>query len=80
MNYQNMPDCFKRIEAFNQGRFPDMLRVKYKLMRDDAFRFFRGTNHFVVKAFSLTILERLGQVHPGNPARVKNLHRIQMGL
>jgi uncharacterized protein (DUF2252 family) len=40
-----MPDCFQRIEAFNQGRLADMLRVKYKLMREDPFRFFRGTNH-----------------------------------
>jgi len=40
-----MNDCFKRIESFNEGRIPDMLRVKYKLMQEDAFRFFRGTNH-----------------------------------
>ncbi len=40
-----MDNCFKRIELFNQGRIPDMLRVKYKLMEGDAFRFFRGTNH-----------------------------------
>ena len=40
-----MADCLKRIELFNQGRIPDMLRVKYKLMQGDVFRFFRGTNH-----------------------------------
>ncbi|HZZ74338.1 MAG TPA: DUF2252 family protein, partial [Puia sp.] len=40
-----MDSCFKRIELFNQGRIPDMLRVKYKLMEGDAFRFFRGSNH-----------------------------------
>jgi uncharacterized protein (DUF2252 family) len=40
-----MNNCFKRIELFNQGRIPDMLRVKYKLMEGDAFRFFRGSNH-----------------------------------
>jgi uncharacterized protein (DUF2252 family) len=40
-----MADCFKRIEAFNEGRIPDILRVKYKLMQADVFRFFRGTNH-----------------------------------
>jgi uncharacterized protein (DUF2252 family) len=40
-----MDDCCKRIEIFNEGRIPDMLKVKYKLMRGDAFRFFRGTNH-----------------------------------
>jgi uncharacterized protein (DUF2252 family) len=40
-----MSNCFERIELFNQGRIPDMLRVKYKLMEGDPFRFFRGTNH-----------------------------------
>ena len=40
-----MSDCFERIKVFNEGRIPDMLRVKYKLMRGDVFRFFRGTNH-----------------------------------
>jgi uncharacterized protein (DUF2252 family) len=40
-----MNDCFKRIETFNEGRIPDMLRVKYKLMQEDLFRFYRGSNH-----------------------------------
>ncbi|MDP4131684.1 MAG: DUF2252 family protein, partial [Bacteroidota bacterium] len=40
-----MYTCFQRIEAFNQGRIPDMLRVKYDLMRQNLFRFFRGTGH-----------------------------------
>ncbi|MEJ0083778.1 MAG: DUF2252 family protein [Puia sp.] len=40
-----MNNCFQRIELFNKGRIPDMLRVKYNLMEGDAFRFFRGTNH-----------------------------------
>jgi uncharacterized protein (DUF2252 family) len=40
-----MANCFERIEAFNKGRIPDMLRVKYKLMQGDVFRFFRGSNH-----------------------------------
>lgn len=40
-----MNDCLKRIEAFNEGRIPEMLKVKYKLMQGDPFRFFRGTAH-----------------------------------
>jgi len=40
-----MADCFERIKVFNSGRIPEMLRVKYKLMQGDIFRFFRGTNH-----------------------------------
>ena len=34
-----------RIQAFNQGRDPEMLGLKYKAMRTDAFAFFRGTCH-----------------------------------
>jgi uncharacterized protein (DUF2252 family) len=45
MNYLNMRNCLTRIEAFNEGRIPEMLKVKYKLMQGDAFRFFRGTAH-----------------------------------
>ncbi len=40
-----MQTCFERIETFNQGRIPDMLRVKYDLMRKNLFRFYRGTGH-----------------------------------
>ena len=40
-----MAECYQRIKDFNEGRLPDMLRVKYRLMQGDAFRFFRGTNH-----------------------------------
>jgi uncharacterized protein (DUF2252 family) len=54
-----MNDCFRRIEAFNEGRMPDMLRVKYKLMQADAFRFFRGTNHIFYED-----LEKLNPLPP----------------
>ncbi len=40
-----MLTCFERIEAFNQGRIPEMLRVKYGLMRKNLFGFYRGTSH-----------------------------------
>ena len=40
-----MNDSFKRIEAFNAGRIPEILKVKYKLMQGDVFRFFRGSSH-----------------------------------
>ncbi len=38
-----MKDCLKRIEEYNEGRIPEMLKVKYKLMQGDPFRFFRGS-------------------------------------
>jgi uncharacterized protein (DUF2252 family) len=34
-----------RIIAFNQGRLPDMVRLKYEAMAENAFRFYRGTCH-----------------------------------
>ncbi len=42
-----MPSCFEKIEAFNHGRIPEMLRVKYDLMQQNVFRFFRGTGHLL---------------------------------
>ena len=35
----------KRIIEFNAGRLPDMLQLKYNLMTENMFRFFRGTCH-----------------------------------
>lgn len=34
-----------RIHAFNQGRDPKRLKLKYQIMADDAFGFLRGTCH-----------------------------------
>ena len=48
-----MAGIFERIEAFNKGRIPDMLRVKYKLMQADTFRFFRGSNHLFYEDLQL---------------------------
>jgi uncharacterized protein (DUF2252 family) len=38
-------DSNEKIRAFNQGRFPETLKLKYKAMRDDKFRFLRATTH-----------------------------------
>ncbi len=35
----------ERIQAFNRERDPQLLQLKYKLMRGDAFAFLRGTCH-----------------------------------
>lgn len=35
----------ERIVAFNKGRMPVMVGVKYKFMRENLFRFYRGTCH-----------------------------------
>lgn len=40
-----MANLIQRINTFNQGRLPDMLKLKYHAMQTDAFAFFRGTCH-----------------------------------
>jgi uncharacterized protein (DUF2252 family) len=38
-------DSNEKISAFNKGRFAETLKLKYKLMREDDFRFLRATTH-----------------------------------
>ena len=38
-------DIVRRIQAFNMGRDPERLRLKYRAMRASAFAFLRGSNH-----------------------------------
>ena len=38
-------DANEKIKAFNRGRYPETLKLKYKLMREDRFRFLRATTH-----------------------------------
>ena len=40
-----MPNLVARIKAFNQGRDPQLIQLKYKAMRPDVFAFYRGTCH-----------------------------------
>jgi len=40
-----MSSLSKDLRAFNVGRLPDMVRLKYHAMSENAFRFFRGTCH-----------------------------------
>lgn len=40
-----MNDSVERIRAFNQGRNPQLIQLKYQLMQTDVFAFFRGTCH-----------------------------------
>ncbi|VTU15454.1 hypothetical protein SRS16CHR_01487 [Variovorax sp. SRS16] len=35
----------RRLQAFNAGRDPERLQIKYRLMRASAFAFLRGTDH-----------------------------------
>ncbi len=40
-----MNQITERIKAFNSSKIPEMVRYKYEFMRENNFRFFRGTNH-----------------------------------
>ncbi|XZF64874.1 MAG: DUF2252 domain-containing protein [Gloeotrichia echinulata DVL01] len=40
-----------RIQKFNQGRNPEILKLKYKAMRHDIFSFYRGTCHLFYEDF-----------------------------
>jgi len=40
-----MVDVIERLQQFNQGIDPELLRMKYHAMHADAFAFFRGTCH-----------------------------------
>jgi uncharacterized protein (DUF2252 family) len=35
----------ERIQRFNEGRDPELIQLKYQVMRSDSFAFFRGTCH-----------------------------------
>jgi uncharacterized protein (DUF2252 family) len=45
INAAMQKDSNEKIRAFNQGRYAETLRLKYKLMREDRFRFLRATTH-----------------------------------
>lgn len=40
-----METIIDRIKKFNAPLIPDMVELKYKAMKQNAFRFFRGTCH-----------------------------------
>src|ERR1700747_2530702 len=35
----------ERVKEFNSGRIPEMLKIKYRNMRQNAFVFYRGSCH-----------------------------------
>ncbi len=40
-----MPTLVEKIQAYNKGRIPEFLEMKYQFMKEDVFRFYRGTCH-----------------------------------
>ncbi len=47
-----MSKLSERLLKFNSGLLPDMVQLKYKLMSENAFRFFRGTCHLFYEDLS----------------------------
>ena len=71
-----------RIEAFNQGRDPQRLAIKYALMRNDAFAFLRGTCHLFYEDLNVSALPDAplvwccGDLHPQNFGTYKGDNRL----
>lgn len=49
-----MDTIMERIEKFNAPLLPEMVQLKYKAMKQNAFRFFRGTCHLFYEDLSQT--------------------------
>jgi uncharacterized protein (DUF2252 family) len=47
-----MPTIAERIKAFNEDRLPEFRSMKYRIMADNAFSFFRGTCHLFYEDLS----------------------------
>src|ERR1700729_2964348 len=47
-----MPTIAERINAFNEDRLPEYRSLKYRIMADNAFSFFRGTCHLFYEDLS----------------------------
>src|SRR5580692_10359026 len=47
-----MPTIAERIKAFNEDRVPEFRSMKYRIMADNAFSFFRGTCHLFYEDLS----------------------------
>jgi uncharacterized protein (DUF2252 family) len=73
----------QRIQAFNQGREPELLALKYRLMRESNFSFFRGTCHLFYEDWpAQTILNEAppvwvcGDLHLENFGTYKGINRL----
>src|SRR5271170_3294349 len=47
-----MPAIYERIQEFNAPLLPNMVKLKYKAMAENAFSFFRGTCHLFYQDLS----------------------------
>ena len=49
-----MKSVSQRLREYNKDLLPEMVQIKYTLMAENMFRFFRGTNHLFYEDFSKT--------------------------
>ncbi len=49
-----MADLHEKLKAFNAGRLPELVKLKYEAMTENVFRFFRGTCHLFFENLSKT--------------------------
>ena len=47
-----MENTTRRIVEFNKGFLENMVEIKYELMRENLFRFYRGTDHLFYEDLS----------------------------
>jgi len=76
-------DVPQAIKTYNKGRIPELLRRKYKAMRDDEYRFFRaiphlfyediGTDSFLLKSPDIWLC---GDLHLENLGSYKGDNRV----
>ncbi len=77
-----MKNIADRIIAFNKGRLPDMLQIKYEAMSETLFRFFRGTNHLFYEDLKAAALPEsplawiCGDLHLENFGSFKSDNRL----
>ncbi len=48
-----MSEITEKILAFNQDRLPEMVQMKYRSMKENMYRFYRGTCHLFMEAMSV---------------------------
>lgn len=78
-----MPTVFEKIKQFNSNRLPELVRLKYAAMTEDAFRFYRGSCHLFFEHLAEkqdwqdpTRAWNCGDLHPENFGTFKGDNRV----
>lgn len=78
-----MPTVLEKIKQFNGDRIPELARLKYVAMTEDAFRFYRGSCHLLFEHLAEkqdwedpTKAWNCGDLHPENFGTFKGDNRV----